>query len=93
LLPKTGNNRNPNIHNALCTQQSRKPPNFFLFSAASCFVNNFTGWCSNGRLGHIAEMEARVKNGSVWGQQIGSTITLVDKSSAGITIDKNSQNP
>jgi hypothetical protein len=56
-------------------------------------VNNFTGWRSTGRFGHIAEMEARVKTGSVWGQQIGPAMTLVDKSSAGITMDKNGQNP
>ena len=39
-------------------------------------VNNFLGWRSTGRLGHIDEMAARVRTGIPWGQEIGPRMEL-----------------
>jgi hypothetical protein len=43
-----------------------------------CLVNNMWGWRSTGRLGHIEEMQRRVKTGEVWGQEVGPTIKVME---------------
>jgi hypothetical protein len=39
-----------------------------------CIVNNFSGWKSTGRLGHVKELSARIAARAVWGQEIGPRI-------------------
>ena len=41
-----------------------------------CIVNNFMGWRSTGRLGHVEELAGRVAAGQVWGQQVGPAIQI-----------------
>jgi hypothetical protein len=41
-----------------------------------CVVNNFMGWRSTGRLGHVQELADRIRTGCVWGQQVGPPIQV-----------------
>ena len=41
-----------------------------------CIVNNFGGWRSTGRLGHVDEMSDRIAHKQIWGQQVGPAIMI-----------------
>ncbi len=42
-----------------------------------CVVNNFVGWRTMGRMGHVEEMAQRAKTGKIWGQEIGPGIEIL----------------
>lgn len=42
-----------------------------------CLTNNFMGWRTVGRMGHVEEVKERARSGAVWGQEPGPRLVVL----------------